>query len=123
MSQELQEVKADIVMLRNELQELKLEAVRVQGRLEALKTALAEQERDLNAVSSSKVSLVAFSPVQKITYGIVSVVLIAFLTSIISLVIPAVGASQPNRGSLPAEVHKHEAQKNVRKPASEVPAP
>lgn len=104
MSEELSELKIEIAAIRESLQEVKIEAVRTQGKVEAIKTSVVELERDINNISSSRVAKVEFLPVQRITYGIVGVVLIAFLTAVISLVIPQVGKSSISTIRHPAEV-------------------
>lgn len=85
---ELHDMKAELIALRKGLQEIMLEAVRTQAKVDALKESVKDLEKDINNVAQSRVPYVVFQPIQRVIYGIVGTVLVAFLVAVISLIIP-----------------------------------
>lgn len=100
----LQDLKNEMNTTRNSLNEVKLDVVRMQGKMEGLKASIAELERDQQILERNKVANLAFQPVQKITYGLVGSILIAFLAAVLSLVIPRGPGYDQFKSEKPAEV-------------------
>jgi len=87
MPSDYDEIKKDVNQLKDSIQELKLEAVRAQAKVDAIRKSVAEAEKAIEKLDTTKVSVVAFNPIQKITYGVIGSILVAFLAALISLVI------------------------------------
>lgn len=84
----LTELRKEVTVTKDSLNNLRIDFVRMQGKVEVLKASIAELDKKHVYAIDHSITKETFEPVQKVTFGLVTAILIAFVAALLSLILP-----------------------------------